>query len=234
MTPQLPYAVLKQVFARFAEIEPEPKGELEHVNAFTLLVAVALSAQATDVGVNKATRKLFQIADTPQKMLDPRGRGIDRAYQDHRPVPQQGEERHQAFPPSDREFRRRGAKLPRCPHHPSGGRPQDRERGPVDVVSPPRASRRHPYLPRRQPHGHLPGPRRNCKSNAPSKTMCRSSTSTTPTTGLSCMAGISASRANPDAASARSGTGAYTRKKPHEILPGRRHRQRHRRCVLLG
>ena len=69
MTPQLPYATLKQVFARFAEIEPEPKGELEHVNAFTLLVAVALSAQATDVGVNKATRKLFQIADTPEKML---------------------------------------------------------------------------------------------------------------------------------------------------------------------
>jgi endonuclease III len=70
MTPQLSYAPLKQIFARFAEIEPEPKGELEHVNAFTLLVAVALSAQSTDVGVNKATRKLFQIADTPQKMLD--------------------------------------------------------------------------------------------------------------------------------------------------------------------
>jgi endonuclease-3 len=69
MTPQLPYAALKQVFARFAEITPEPKGELEHVNAFTLLVAVALSAQATDVGVNRATRALFQIADTPEKML---------------------------------------------------------------------------------------------------------------------------------------------------------------------
>ena len=70
MTRQFPYADLKQIFARFAAIVPEPKGELEHVNAFTLLVAVALSAQATDVGVNKATRKLFQIADTPQKMLD--------------------------------------------------------------------------------------------------------------------------------------------------------------------
>ena len=69
MIPQLPYATLKLIFARFAEIEPHPKGELEHVNAFTLLVAVALSAQATDAGVNKATRKLFQIADTPEKML---------------------------------------------------------------------------------------------------------------------------------------------------------------------
>ncbi|MEL7153300.1 MAG: endonuclease III, partial [Pseudomonadota bacterium] len=50
--------------------DPEPKGELEHVNVYTLLVAVALSAQATDAGVNKATRALFQVVDTPQKMLD--------------------------------------------------------------------------------------------------------------------------------------------------------------------
>ncbi len=69
MVAQLSYPTLKQVFARFAKAEPEPKGELEHVNAFTLLVAVALSAQATDVGVNKATRKLFQIADSPEKIL---------------------------------------------------------------------------------------------------------------------------------------------------------------------
>ena len=69
MTRQLPYAQMKAIFTRFREIEPEPKGELEHLNAFTLLVAVALSAQATDVGVNKATRGLFPIADTPEKML---------------------------------------------------------------------------------------------------------------------------------------------------------------------
>jgi endonuclease-3 len=53
-----------------AELRPDPRGELEHVNAYTLLVAVALSAQATDKGVNKATRPLFQVVDTPQKMLD--------------------------------------------------------------------------------------------------------------------------------------------------------------------
>ena len=69
MSPQADYATVRAAFARFAEAEPEPKGELEHVNAFTLLVAVALSAQATDVGVNKATRALFEIADTPEKML---------------------------------------------------------------------------------------------------------------------------------------------------------------------
>jgi endonuclease III len=50
-------------------VDPEPKGELDHVNDFTLVVAVALSAQATDVGVNKATKALFAIADTPAKML---------------------------------------------------------------------------------------------------------------------------------------------------------------------
>jgi endonuclease-3 len=69
MTLQLPYAEMKEVFLRFQAAEPEPKGELEHLNAFTLLVAVALSAQATDAGVNKATRALFEVADTPEKML---------------------------------------------------------------------------------------------------------------------------------------------------------------------
>ncbi len=64
-----PPAGIDAIFARFAAQNPEPKGELEHVNAFTLLVAVVLSAQATDAGVNKATRALFEIADTPEKML---------------------------------------------------------------------------------------------------------------------------------------------------------------------
>ena len=60
---------VREIFRRFAVQRPEPKGELEHVNAFTLLVAVVLSAQATDAGVNKATRALFAIADMPEKML---------------------------------------------------------------------------------------------------------------------------------------------------------------------
>jgi endonuclease-3 len=63
-------AEVREVFSRFQKANPEPKGELEHLNPFTLLVAVVLSAQATDAGVNKATRTLFAIADTPQKMLD--------------------------------------------------------------------------------------------------------------------------------------------------------------------
>ena len=70
MAKQLDYHTIREIFTRFHTAEPEPKGELEHVNVYTLVVAVALSAQATDVGVNKATRELFKIADTPQKMLD--------------------------------------------------------------------------------------------------------------------------------------------------------------------
>lgn len=62
-------AEAEAVFERFHEIEPEPKGELDYINAFTLLVAVVLSAQATDVGVNKATKKLFELAPTPAAMV---------------------------------------------------------------------------------------------------------------------------------------------------------------------
>jgi endonuclease-3 len=69
MAKQLDYLTLREIFTRFREAEPEPKGELEHVNVYTLVVAVALSAQATDAGVNKATRELFKVADTPEKML---------------------------------------------------------------------------------------------------------------------------------------------------------------------
>lgn len=66
-------------FSRLQKANPNPKSELEYTNTYTLLVAVALSAQSTDVGVNKATRTLFQKADTPQKMLD---LGID-ALKEH-------------------------------------------------------------------------------------------------------------------------------------------------------
>lgn len=62
-------ARIAEIFTRFEKADPEPKTELEHANAFTLLVAVVLSARATDAGVNKATRALFAVADTPAKML---------------------------------------------------------------------------------------------------------------------------------------------------------------------
>jgi endonuclease-3 len=59
----------RAIFARFAALNPDPRGELEYVNPFTLLVAVVLSAQATDGGVNRATRGLFASASTPQAMV---------------------------------------------------------------------------------------------------------------------------------------------------------------------
>ncbi len=58
-----------EFYARLAEADPHPETELEFVNPYTLVVAVALSAQATDVGVNKATRALFRDVDTPEKMI---------------------------------------------------------------------------------------------------------------------------------------------------------------------
>jgi endonuclease III len=62
-------AEVEEAFRRLAAVIPEPRGELEHINPYTLLVAVVLSAQATDAGVNKATKPLFAVVDTPQKMV---------------------------------------------------------------------------------------------------------------------------------------------------------------------
>ncbi len=62
-------ADIENVFRRFHAANPAPKGELQHVNSYTLLVAVVLSAQATDAGVNKATPALFAAADSPEKMV---------------------------------------------------------------------------------------------------------------------------------------------------------------------
>jgi endonuclease III len=62
-------ASVREIFRRFAAALPNPRSELNYRNPFTLLVAVVLSAQTTDVGVNKATAELFAVADTPKKML---------------------------------------------------------------------------------------------------------------------------------------------------------------------
>ena len=59
-----------EIMQIFADADQAPKSELEYTNAYTLLIAIILSAQSTDKGVNKATKELFKVADTPQKMLD--------------------------------------------------------------------------------------------------------------------------------------------------------------------
>jgi endonuclease III len=67
--PQWTSAEVEEAFRRFAAANPNPRGELQSINPFTLLVAVVLSAHATDAGVNKATPALFKLADTPEKMV---------------------------------------------------------------------------------------------------------------------------------------------------------------------
>ena len=94
--PQWTQAETEEAFRRFQAAQPVPKGELEHINPFTLLVAVVLSAQATDAGVNKATPALFKAADAPRED-DGAGRSQGAQFdQDHRALPHQGEERHRA------------------------------------------------------------------------------------------------------------------------------------------
>ena len=77
---------ITEFFTRLREKEPHPKSDLEWTNAYTLLVAVTLSAQATDIGVNKATKNLFKIIKTPRDMLDLGIDGLISHYQNHRPV----------------------------------------------------------------------------------------------------------------------------------------------------
>ena len=67
--PKLTRAQIADIYRHLQSLDPAPRTELNYSNPYTLVVAVALSAQATDVGVNKATKALFEVADTPEKMV---------------------------------------------------------------------------------------------------------------------------------------------------------------------
>ena len=67
--PKLNRNKINNIYQRLKNLDPAPRTELNYTNVYTLVVAVALSAQSTDIGVNKATKVLFELADTPQKML---------------------------------------------------------------------------------------------------------------------------------------------------------------------
>jgi len=67
--PKLTRAQISEIYRHLHSLDPAPRTELHYSNPYTLVVAVALSAQATDVGVNKATKALFEAADTPEKMV---------------------------------------------------------------------------------------------------------------------------------------------------------------------
>ena len=95
-------AEVTEAFRRFRAAQPEPKGELEHVDPYTLLIAVVLSAQATDAGVNKATPALFAAANTPAKMVALGEAKVADYHQDHRSFPDQGQERDRVVAEADR------------------------------------------------------------------------------------------------------------------------------------
>jgi hypothetical protein len=122
-------AQIEPFFATLQRANPQPVTELEYTSVFELLAAVLLSAQATDVGVNKATRRLFPVANTPQKMLDLGLEGLEGIHQDHRPVPQQGEASAADLPHPGGAARRPGAAHARGTGSPARRGPQDRQRG---------------------------------------------------------------------------------------------------------
>ena len=154
----LPKADVEAIFGAFAAVEPEPKGELEYVNSFTLLVAVVLSAQATDAGVNKATRALFKLADTPEKMV---ALGVEPTIEEMVKtiglfrtkaknvfaLSQALVERFSSEVPQDREA------LESLP----GVGPEDRQCGAQHRLRPADHRGRYAPLPRRQPHRPCPG-----------------------------------------------------------------------------
>jgi len=92
-----------EIFRRLHEDNPDPKTELAYTTPFELLVAVTLSAQSTDVGVNKATARLFPVANTPEAIYALGVEGL--IHKDHRAVQQQGQERHRSLPLTDRASR---------------------------------------------------------------------------------------------------------------------------------
>ena len=108
------------LFARLQAANPQPTTELEYSTPFELLVAVILSAQATDKSVNLATRMLFKHANTPQAILELGVEGLSKLHPHDRPVQLESEERHRDVPHRSRAARRRSARnrakrSKRCP-----------------------------------------------------------------------------------------------------------------------
>ena len=139
-----------EIFRRFAAANPEPKGELEYVNPYTLLVAVVLSAQATDAGVNKATRGLFKVADTP---AEDAGAGRGRACRSaSRPSASTATRPRTSSRCREALIAEHGGEVPhraRGAGSPARRRPQDRQRRAQHRLRRADAGRRHARVPRR-------------------------------------------------------------------------------------
>ena len=121
------------VFERLAAANPHPATELKSVNTFTLLVAVVLSAQMTDKGVNRATEPLFAVADT-RKRWSPSGKPTAELHQFDQLLSGKSKVCYRAQPHIDREIRQQGAWNPRGVGKPAGRRAENRERYPECLV----------------------------------------------------------------------------------------------------
>jgi endonuclease-3 len=152
----MPRADVVEMFTRLRELNPHPKTELEYSSPFELLVAVALSAQATDVGVNKATRRLFPVANTPARSWRS-ARKAEAVHRHHRAVQRQGEERDRHLRDPAGEARRRSAARPRSAGSAAGCGPQDRQRGAQHRLRRAGDGGGHAYLPRLNRTGLAPG-----------------------------------------------------------------------------
>ena len=138
------------IFERFRAANPKPTTELEYSTPFELLVAVILSAQATDKSVNAVTRKLFPVARTPRAIADSRRRRTLEIHPHDRPLEGQGEECHRDGVGDCRRSRGRSAAHARSARSFAGSRTQNCERGPQHDLRRADNSGRHAHLPRRQ------------------------------------------------------------------------------------
>ena len=160
-------AEVHEAFSRFRNANPEPKGELEHLNPYTLLVAVVLSAQATDAGVNQATRALFAVADTPQKML---ALGEDTVRDYIKTIGLYRNKAKNVIALSEKLIAEFGGEVPRTRAEIESAarrRPQDRQCRAQHGVRRTHHGGRHPRVSRRQPHrAWRPAIRRSRSSSA--------------------------------------------------------------------
>ncbi len=168
---------IEEIFRRFAAANPEPKSELEYRDPFTLLVAVVLSAQATDARRQQGDAAVVQ--DRRHAGKDgAAGRGqAARSHQDDRALPQQGAQRHRAVAPADCGARRNGAARPRRARGVAGRRPKDRQRGFERDLRRADHGRRHARVSCRAPNRafcagrHRFRSRRICSASSPRSTL---------------------------------------------------------------
>ncbi len=207
-------AQIEEAFRRFKQANPEPKTELQYVNPFTLLVAVVLSAQATDAGVNKATPALFALADTPEKMA---ALGEDRVRDMIKTIGLFRNKAKNVVALSHMliaEHGGNGAALARGAGGFARRRPQDRQCRAQCRLWRADYRGRYPYFPRRQPyrHGGRQGPLRGRAETGAGG--ARRNTKATPTIGLFCTGATLAWRANRYAKSVSLRTCANGRERP--------------------